>query len=235
MCRNLTGFILLALIVTAPISAQEIDPNAPPVLDMLIGLADVNVVDNAIISLSFDDANYIVADGDLTLGTTTRWYVDANGIETLWAEGDPAPADTVSGTSYAKDSDLGSHADNFLLTLEGTPNMSSIDGINFQETIFPTSSNTFFMFERGGNDKGAWQAILADGSLGEAVEFDKASNGGPYAKTAFKANGQSAYGVVFKIKEPAIGVRISASGHDALSISVPTPVVIDEVVDEIGE
>jgi hypothetical protein len=162
--------------------------------------------------------------------------VDANGVELLWAEGDPAPAATVSGTSTVKEDDAGSHADNFLLALEaGGANISSLDGINFQETLFATPSDTFFLFERGGNDKGAWQAILADGSLGEAVEFDKASNGGPYAKTAFKANGQSAYGVVFKIKEPAIGVRISASGHDALSISVPTPVVIDEVVDEIGE
>ncbi len=234
MCRNIAGLILLALILAAPVVANVVDPNMPGVIDIndvnepapidtLIGLADVNVVDNAIISVRYDDVNYMVADGDLTSGETTRWYVDANEVETLWVEGDPAPAATVSGTSSVKEGDVASHADNFLLALDGAANISSIDGINFQETIFPTSSNTFILFERGGNDTGSWQAIFADGTLGDAIAFDKASNGGPYAKTAFKAAGQNAYGVVFKTVEPAIGVRLTASGHDTLSISIPTP------------
>ena len=194
---------------------------APPAY--LAGLADVNVVDDAIVSISRRHTKYIVADGDLTLGTTTRWYLDANGVETLWADGAPAPAATVSGTSNPKTGDVGSKADNFLFAVGGAYDMSSIDGVNFQETIFPVPSSTFFIFERGGNDAGSMQAIFADGSLGQAVEFKKAADGGPYAKTPFKAAGQDAYGVVFKTSVPAVGVRITASGHDCLSISIPTP------------
>jgi len=198
---------------------------APPAY--LTGLADVNVVDDAIVSISYDGTEYLVAEGDLTLGSTTRWYIDANDVEILWAEGDPAPDATVSGTSSPKAGDVGSRADNFLFALEGSANISSIDGINFQETLFDAPSNTFFVFERGGNDAGTYQAILADGTLGDPVAFDKASNGGPYAKTPFKAAGQDGYGVVFKTNEPVIGVRINASGHDTLSISIPTPASVE--------
>jgi len=66
---------------------------------------------------------------------------------------------------------------------------------------------------------GSWQAILEDGSLGAEVAFDKASNGGPYANTGVSVNGQSAHGVVFTTNVPVMGVRITASGHDTLSIS----------------
>jgi len=193
-------------------------------VDTLSGLADVTVVDDAIVSIQHEGTEYVVADGDLALGTTTRWYIDA-GVETLWAEGDPAPTATVSGTSNPKDGDVGSKTDNFLFTLDGSTNISSIDGIDFQETIFPFLTDTFFLFERGGNDVGTWQAIHADGSLGAAVAFDKASAGGPYADTGINVNGQNAYGVVFKTSVPVQGVRITASGHDTLSISTPVEVI----------
>ena len=193
---------------------------APPAY--LAGLADVNVVGDAIVSLRYKGTNYVVADGDLTLGTSTRWYLDANGVETLWADGAPTPAATVAGTSNPKSGDVGSKADNFLFAVGGAYDISSIDGINFQETIFPVPSNTFFVFERGGNDAGSMQAILADGSLGPAVALKKAADGGPYAKTPFKAAGSDAYGVVFRTNVPVAGVRITASGFDCLSISIPT-------------
>jgi hypothetical protein len=188
--------------------------------DTLSGLADVTVVDGAIVSVRDGETEYVVADGDLILGTTTRWYIEG-GVETLWAEGDPAPAATVSGTSNPKEGDVGSKADNFNFTLDGGTNISSIDGIDYQETIFPSLVDTIILFERGGNDVGTWQAILADGSLGEAVEFVKSGDGGPYADTGAGVNGQNAYGVVFKTSEPVQGVRITASGHDTLSISAP--------------
>jgi len=210
MCRKLICLAFFVLVVMA----------APVEADILSGLADVTVVDGAIVSVRHAETEYVVADGDLILGTTTRWYVDA-GVETLWAEGDPAPAETVSGTSNPKDGDVGSKADNFLFTLDGSTNISSIDGIDFQETIFPSLTDTFFLFERGGNDTGTWQAIHADGSLGAAVAFDKASAGGPYANTGISVNDQDAYGVVFKTSVPVQGVRITASGHDTLSISTP--------------
>ena len=148
--------------------------------DSLSGQADITVVDDAIISLRYAGREYVVADEDLILGITTRWYIPADtNVPTLWVEGDPAPEATVSGTSSPKGGDVGSKADNFLFTLEGSYNISSIDGIDYQETIFAVPSDTFFLFERGGNDAGTWQAILVDGSLGAEVAFDKASNGGP--------------------------------------------------------
>ncbi|MFC1760604.1 hypothetical protein ACFL6U_00815 [Planctomycetota bacterium] len=220
MCRNSIGFILLALIIAVPAVAEDVnDVNA---VDTLIGVADINVVDDMIVSINYDDTEYLVAEGDLTLGTTTRGYLDANGVETVWVDGDPAPAATVSGTSNPKPTDIGPNADNFLLAVGGAYNLSSIDGINYQETIFPTASNTFFIFERGGNDAGSMQAILADGTLGEEVVFVKGTAGGPYAQTPFKV-GQSVYGVAFNTVDPVMGVRINASGHDAFSVSIPTP------------
>jgi len=193
---------------------------APPAY--LVGLSDVNVVSDAIVSLRYKGTQYVVANGDLTLGATTRWYVDANGVETLWVDGTPAPAATVSGTSNPKTGDIGPKADNFLFVVGGAADISSIDGINFQQTFFGQPSKTFFIFERGGNDAGTMQATFADGSLGPAVAFTTAAKGGPYANTGYGAAGQNAYGVVFRSAVPAVGVRITASGHDTLSISIPT-------------
>jgi len=206
MSKNFLCLILFAVMVMA----------APVGADTLSGLADVTVVDGAIVSFQYEGTEYVVADEDLGLGTTTRWYIDA-GVETLWAEGGPTPDATVSGTSTVKAGDVGSNADNFMFAIEGdADNISSIDGIDFQETVFPFLTKTFFHFERGGNDSGTWQAILADGSLGAPVAFSGAT---AYADTGVNVNGQNAFGVVFTTDVPVIGVRITASGHDTLSIS----------------
>ena len=190
--------------------------------DLLDGLSDVTVVDGTIQSFRYDGTEY-TPDG-LMLGTTTRWYV-LDGVETLWAEGDPAPDATVGGTSTPKDGDVGSNADNLSFAIEGdSDNISSIDGIDFQQTIFPALSDMFFVFERGGNDSGAFQAILADDTLGPAVEFSKSP---PYANTGVSVNGQNAFGVVFITDVPVKGVRLAASGSDTLSISaVPEPATL---------
>jgi len=138
MSKNLLCLILFAVVVMS----------GPAGADTFSDLADVTVVDGAIVSFRYEGTEYVVEDGDLTLGTTTRWYVDA-GVEVLWLEGDPVPAaaPTVPNpSSNAKVGDVGSKADNFLFTLEGSTNISSIDGINFQETIFPLPANTFFLF-----------------------------------------------------------------------------------------
>jgi len=193
--------------------------------DLLTGLPDVTVVDDAIVSLRYAGTEYVVANGDLTLGTTTRWYIAAGGVATLWAEGDPAPAATVSGTSDPKTGDVGSHADNFLLRLGGVTNISSLDGIDFQQTIFPIPVDTIFVFERGGNDSGTVQAILVDDSLGTALTLTKSAD--PYANTGVNVGGQNAFGYVLTTDVPVKGMRITVSGHDALSISaIPEPATI---------
>jgi hypothetical protein len=97
--------------------------------------------------------------------------------------------------------------------------LSSIDGINYQETVFAAPTKTIFVFERGGNDTGTFQAILSDGSLGPAVAFVTAAKGGPFADTKVNVGGQNAFGTVFTTDVPVKGVRITASGFDALSIS----------------
>jgi hypothetical protein len=192
--------------------------------DSLTGLSDVTVVGDVIVSLRYAGTEYVVANDDLMLGTTTRWYIPADtGIPTLWVEGDPTPAATTTAGAPPKPEDPGSEGDNFFFRLNGANNMSSIDAINFQETIFPVLTNTIFVFERGGNDTGTYQAILADGSLGAAVPFNGATD---YANTGVNVAGQNAFGVVFTTDVRVKGVRITAPGHDCLSISA-LPVVPD--------
>jgi hypothetical protein len=217
-----TGILDEVAIYDRALSGGEIRYLAGFRSETLTGLSDITVVDDAIVSVRYKGTEYVVADGDLILGTTTRWYV-LEGVETLWAEGDPTAPQTVGGSSNPKDGDVGSKADNFLFKLDGSTNISSIDGIDFQQTIFPSLVDTIIVFERNGNDVGSFQAIDADGSLGEPIEFVKSSDGGPYADTGIDVNGQNAYGVVFKTSVPVQGVRITASGHDTLSISAVAP------------
>jgi len=190
--------------------------------DQLDGVSDVTVTDGELISFRYGGTEYVPANEDVILGTTTRWYITGAGAPTLWAEGDPAPADTVSGTSNAKDGDVGSKGDNFLFADNGTTDISSIDGIDFQETIFPLPTTMIFVFERNGNDSGTVQGIFEDGSLATALPL--AANGAPYASTGVDVNGQTAYGYVFLSDKAVVGLRITASGHDTLTIcAVPRP------------
>ncbi len=186
--------------------------------DQLAGVSDVTVADGELISFRYDGTEYVAGSEYLMLGTTTRWYIPAGGTPTLWPEGDAAPAATVTGTSDPKVGDVGSHADNWTFAGAGaTGGMSSIDGIDFQETIFPLPTKMIFVFERGGNDNGTVEGILADGSLQPALTLT--GGGEPYASTGVIVGGQTAYGYVFISDEPVIGLRITASGHDTLSIS----------------
>jgi hypothetical protein len=41
--------------------------------DALTGFSDITVVNDAIVSLRYGGTEYVVAKGDLMLGTTTRW------------------------------------------------------------------------------------------------------------------------------------------------------------------
>ena len=185
--------------------------------DELAGVSDVTVVDGELISFRYGGTEYVAANEDVILGTTTRWYIPTDtGIETLWPDGDPAPADTVTGTSNAKIGDTGAKGDNFLFTDNGATDISSIDGVNFQETIFPLPTTMIFVFERNGNDTGTVQGIFEDGSLGAALPL--ASGGAPYASTGVDVNGQTAFGYVFISDKPVMGLRITASGHDTLTI-----------------
>jgi hypothetical protein len=194
--------------------------------DQLAGVSDITMSGNNIVSIRYDGTEYVVANGDLILGTTTRWYIPAaTGVPTLWEEGAPAPAATVAGSSDPKVADVGSKADNWTFGGSGSAgSISSIDGIDFQETIFPLPTKMIFVFERGGNDNGMVQGILADGSLGTPLNLT--ANGAPYANTGVDADGQNAFGYVFIADAPVMGLRITAPGHDALSVSA-VPIRLD--------
>jgi len=188
--------------------------------DSLSGLSVITVFDDTIendtkslTSLTFDGTVYVVADEDLVVGTTTRWD---NGMQV----DDPDPPAL----------NIGANADNFLFEswIAGARNtdISSLDGLDYQETVFPFLVSTIFVLERGGNDNGTVQPILADSSLGAALTLTK--NGAPYANTGVRVNdrnnnGQDAYGYVLTTDVPVLGLRITATGHDTLSISAPMP------------
>jgi hypothetical protein len=203
--------VLLSLLLCSTVQA-----------DLLAELKDATAVDNVLTKLVHGGTEYFVANGDLVTGTTTRWYV-IGGVEYHWVDGAPVPAGcpTVAGTSNPKVGDIGANADDFLFRLAGVNHMSSIDGINFQQTVFPFLTDTIFVFERGGNDAGSVQAILADGTLGTALTLTK--SGFPYGNTGIDVGGSPAFGYVLTTDVLVKGLRITASGHDALSISTPVP------------
>jgi len=58
---------------------------------------------------------------------------------------------TVNGTSNPKAADIGANVDDWIFGTSGNADgISSIDRIDFQQTIFPFLTKTFFHFERGG-------------------------------------------------------------------------------------
>jgi len=185
---------------------------------LLSGLSDITVftdtADNtkSMTSLTFGGTEYVVADGDLVNGTTTRFDSAGTAVD----EG-------LQTYNIA----IAPNAGNFQLTFISNyqnrllPNISSIDGLAYQETIFSSPVSTVFVFENGGNDNGNVQAILADGSLGAALTLT--ANGAPYANTGVETVGQNAFGYVLTTDVPVMGLRITAPGHDTLSVSAPVP------------
>ena len=128
--------------------------------DALAGFSDITVASDAIVSLRHAGTEYVVANGDL------RWAQRPGGLS-LWLPGCRLCGlkrlrllrrRRPRGTPQTRG--VGSEGDDCPVRLNGSNNMSSLDGINFQETIFPLLTNTVFVFERGGNDTGTFQAIL---------------------------------------------------------------------------
>lgn len=182
---------------------------------------------NAVTIDDSDPANIVI--GDLTYGgvtytsaqfvygTTERYYNTADSTQ-LWSEGDPVPADIVPvpGTSSPKAGDVGSKADNNFWKKDGATDISSIDALPFQRTIFSTPTDTIFVFERGANDQGTVQPILMDDTLGINLDITYSVIPGNYT-------GQNEGGYVVLMHNPIKGIQINASGHDSLSILTVVP------------
>lgn len=204
--------------------------------DTVTGFSNVTV-DNSnpdlvfLSSLTWQGGTY--TPDDFIYGETTRWWLHETHRrpDRLWLEGTPVPADLVPvpDTSNPKELDVGSLADNNIWKINpnvGTTSadISSLDGIHYQETLFADLQDTIFVFERGGNDNGTIQAILEDDSLGPAFELIK--GGAPYERIG-NYSGQTDYGYVYQADAPIKGIRISAPGHDSLSILVaPEPATL---------
>ncbi len=178
---------------------------------------DVTVVDGSLATLTWSGTSYSAA--QLVLGTTTRYYNNDQGGVTAWLpEGSEVPGDlvAVSGTSNAKVDDVGSHADNFLWA---GADISSLDGLVYQETIFATPTDTIFVFERGGNDSGTIYGITG-GAIDGGTALDKTIHYG----TIGNFSGQTDKGYVVQFDTAVDGIRIAASGHDSLTVTtIPEP------------
>ena len=106
--NNLRSFVTLVLMVVGLLVAAGGMAKA----DMLAGLPDMTAANDEIVSITHAGTTYVSADGDLTLGTTTRWWIDAAGAEVLWDPDNPATdpptsPPPVSGTSSPKAGDIG--------------------------------------------------------------------------------------------------------------------------------
>jgi hypothetical protein len=199
--------------------------------DSLSGFNTVTINNADPANVFLEDLTYegnTYAGNVLLFGTTTRYYNTTNGTTLLWPEGDGVPADIsiVPSTSNPKTGDVGSHADN-LLWNSGSPDISSLDGIAFQRTVFSSLVSAIFVFERGGNDSGTVQPILADDSLGAPLTLTAGSNAGnPYLLVG-NFSGQNDNGYVYLADVPIKGIQINAPGHDALTITaVPEPATL---------
>jgi hypothetical protein len=169
---------------------------------------------------------------ELVFGDTARWYTPGSGRDTLWVEGDPVQPGmpTVPGTGDPKVDDWGSRADNLLWASAGGRDVSSIDGIDYQETLFAEPVDIIFVFEQGGDDTGTIQPILTDDSLGPALTLQ--AGGAPYELVG-NYTGQDDYGYVYEVTTvysnnvQVKGVLISASGHDAITVvTLPEPATL---------
>jgi hypothetical protein len=216
MSKFYIGLVLSCVLMFSAVDVQA---------DSLAPVTDVNVTGGILDEITYNSNTY--ASTNLLLGTTTRWYIIDN-VEYLWPDGDPPPpgTPTVGGTSTPKQGDIGAKADNFLFQdATGATDISSIDGIDFQQTIFPELVDTIFVFERGGSDTGLVYPILADDSLGAGLAIT--AGGFPYGDTGVSVNGQNAHGYVLETDIPVKGLRIAASGHDALTVAaVPEPMTL---------
>ena len=185
--------------------------------DALAGFSDITVVSDAIVSLRYGGTEYVVANGDLMLGTTTRWYIPAaTGVPTLWKDGDSDPRGDNTAGAPPNPRTRARRATTSSSDATGRTTCRPSTRSTSRRRSFRFLTNTIFVFERGGNDTGTFQAILTDGSLGAPVAFNGAN---VYKDTGVDVAGQHAFGVVFTTDVRVKGVRITAPGHDALSIS----------------
>ena len=177
--------------------------------------------------LTFDSVSY--TSSQFVYGTTQRYYNVTGGGTAVWSpELSTFPVDgtAVAGTSTPKVYDVGSDADNNIWRLAPTdgglaPDMASIDGLPFLQTIFAAPVTEIFLFERGSGDPGSLLPILSqDGSVLGTTPLTLA-----YSQVVgISIDNQNVQGFVYQPDSPVWGFRVSASGLDALSIlAVPEP------------
>jgi hypothetical protein len=180
-------------------------PAASAKADLVAGLGTITATGNQGTILTITHGVDVYNVGDLALGTT-KIYDGAVEQTSTW----PAPG-----------------ADDFSFN----QTVHSTDGITHLETIFAGMYDTFFVFENGGNDDADWAGINADNSLRTAVSVDASATA---ADTTYNTGigNQDLKGYVFTTEVPVKGLRITAQGFDAYSISavIPEPVSLSLLV-----
>jgi len=162
-------------------------------------ITEISATGNAgmIIDITYDGTIYNVADGDLMTGTTTRHNSGGS---------------TCSGSYPPED------ADNFDLSI-----MTSLDSCDYLQTMFDSASDTFFVFENGGNDDALIQGVDETGVLvGSPTSISKGFSGS-YMDTGYTSGvgTQKVAGLAFITDTDVYGIRIikTTDGIDPISIS----------------
>jgi hypothetical protein len=194
---------------------------SPAIAAMLSPHTNVTESSRIVQSINNYNSETYTAGTDLVLGTTTRYQSD----------GSPH----VGGLDGA---------DNFDLTTQTSRQDSSDNTLAYIETIFGDGEteayDTFFIFERHGDEDGWIEAIYETG-LGDKISFS--NRGGQFGDTGIQIDNNkniNAWLAVYELTSPAIGIRItnedpSGNAFDALSISaVGTPIPIPGAVWLLG-
>jgi len=159
------------------------------------GHGDITATGNAgtILDITSGGDTYVVANGDLVTGTTTKWDGDTQ----------------IFDGTYPPEG-----ADNFGFAVAG--DCCSLDGITHMITVFAELHDTFFIYENGGNQPGTIQCVFADDSLGVAQAFTAAT----FVDTTYDTGigAQDLKGLVFTTDVPVKGVRIDSTGFDCFTV-----------------
>ena len=187
--------------------------------DVITPLYNANVSNDAtgLTGLTWGCTSYTTA--QLGLGTTTRFYnADDGSIKVLDPDvGGPEPLD-MDGNG--KEGDYGSKADNFDWAVSGSPDISSLDALPYMEVIFDAPTTEIFYFERGTG----WDTGIINGITGGVLGDDIALTSAAYIGDTWSGDWGSARGYVVTFDQAVDGMRISATGADAFTMTtIPEP------------
>jgi len=233
MKRKIVAVFLLTCISCIAVAVDTISPLAS---------ADVSWATDAgwntsLVSVKHNGTTY--ATWQLATGTTTRYYAVSNGlvppgdsgVRAVWVEGSATPLDIyqIPLTSTPKSNDYASRADNYAWTGSGSNgcDLASLDALPYMDIMFANPATVVFCFERGGNDSGTVYGITG-GVLGTGITVTSGTSYGgamTFLVGGITSNTAKAFKLTFDV--PVDGIRLAASGFDALTVcTIPEPATL---------